>query len=281
MKLRDRVEEVREVGLRSALFRVKWSAGTRMGLGRYGPSAVPVDPSRRHRLATDLIPLPAGADVARAVRDRIGTEALVALRVQAEAASRGIIECFGKWTGDYGMPIDWYLDPTTGKHHPEGTSWSAAARNTPAGDVKMVWEIARFPHAYVMARAGAFFPSAAESLAGALMVQIGEFRRCAPPTQGIHWSSGQEIAIRSLAWMFALDVLLVPHDRQGSLAVGDGVLDGARHIDNLIEFAQKAVNNNHLISESLGLYCAGILLPSAPEWDPLESTCRHASLSIL
>jgi Heparinase II/III-like protein/Heparinase II/III N-terminus len=261
LKLRDRLEELREVGLRTAIFRAAWTLEARSGLGRFGPRAV--SSTRTPELASERSPFPAALDAARAVRDRISADSLRELRGAAEASCLGSIRCFGTWSADFGVPTDWYRDPASGRRWTARGAWSAAAR-TSVGDVKLVWEAARFPQAYIMGRAGAFFPELAEPLAQALLEQVQSFREAAPPTEGIHWSSGQEVAIRLLAWTFAHDVLL-GFRCDASRTIADGMLDGAQHIENLLPFARHAVRNNHLISESLGLYLVGVMLPTAPE----------------
>ena len=174
----------------------------------------------------------------------------------------GKILCFGHWEADYGDPIDWTLNPMTNRR------WDASLRATEAlaggrgvGDVKLTWEAARFPQAYHLARAAVFEPAAAARLARAFAAQIAGFRATTPFGRGIHWSSGQEIAIRWLAWIFGFDVLL----RRTELAPGaaaridENLWNGAHCIEEGIAYAQRAVYNNHLLSESLGLYLAGTL----------------------
>src|SRR6202011_4912307 len=115
----------------------------------------------------------------------------------AEDSARGRMLCFSKWLADYGQPIDWHLNPINGRRWNPRAHWTRALRDEGrVGDVKLTWEPARFPQAYRMARAAAFDPSLRPRLAEALSEQITSFVAQNPYGLGIHWISGQELAIR-------------------------------------------------------------------------------------
>jgi len=137
------------------------------------------------------------------------------------------------------------------------------ADETRVGDVKLSWEIARFPQAYIMARCAAFFPEAAPDLSSAFVSQVRGFLECNPAGQGIHWNSGQEIALRLMSWLFGLNVFFhdgtIPADLQKEL--GKHIAVCGAHIAQHIEYARESVYNNHLLSEALALYIAGHVLP--------------------
>ena len=158
---------------------------------------------------TAHLPFADPISVADSVRDRIAPAALEKLLRTAERASRGEIECFGRWTANFGDPIDWHRNPLNGARWEATAPWRRAlAAQEHVGDVKLSWEVARFPHAYHMARSAAFFPEAAPQLARALAAQIRDFITANPYGFGIHWASGQEVAFRLLAWLFTADTLL-------------------------------------------------------------------------
>jgi asparagine synthase (glutamine-hydrolysing) len=127
-----------------------------------------------------------------------------------------------------------------------------------------------------MARAAAFMPELAPAMAQALELQIKAFLRATSRGLGIHFFSGQEIALRILAWFFALETLLADrHDLKRIVAAF--ALTGARQIKNTIEYAERAVYNNHLIAEALGLFAVGDVfreIPAADAW-------RRRGLAIL
>ncbi len=270
--LRNLSHELRNLGPRGTLFLLGKELKGRIGLS---DALMPVAPTlprnysadHRERLAwTAQLPFADPASVANAMRDRIAPESIAALRTTAEEASRGRIVCFGRWTADFGNPIDWHRDPVTGAvwdpHLPAARALSAAS----ASDVKFTWEVARFPHAYHMARAAAFVPGEGPALATALTEQVASFIRSNPFGKGIHWFSGQEIAVRIFAWLFALDILLRRSARADKAAetIATALAAGATHIEHNINYARLVVNNSHLLSEALALYVIGALLTELP-----------------
>jgi asparagine synthase (glutamine-hydrolysing) len=116
-----------------------------------------------------------------------------------------------------------------------------------------------------MARAAAWYPDEAETLAARLAAQIESFVAGNPWSKGIHWMSGQETVIRLMAWLFAFDVLLSRSSTTARMrdVIGDAILAGAAHVEGYLEYARRAVYNNHLLSEALGLYLAGSLFRSS------------------
>jgi asparagine synthase (glutamine-hydrolysing) len=265
VSLGDRVQELRELGVRGTAFRVGWEL--RLKLEALQEREVRATSPLRTGLLRRL-PFEDPGTLAAALRDRISARELEALARVAAAAARGDILCFGKWLGRYGDPIDWFLNPTNGQRWRDDAYWAKSLRDEPrVGDVKLSWEVGRFPHAFTMARAAAFHPESAPALAAALASQIDGFRRANPPGRGIHWASGQEGALRGLAWLFATDVLLSRRPEGSSMAprIAASLADIAQHIEHVIPYAKNAVYNNHLVNEALGLYLVGVLVPELPD----------------
>ena len=265
MRVRDAVQEVVELGTRGTLFRVGWELRGRAGLASRSPRAL----ARRSgpEQWTYRLQLEDPIALGRALRPCISNEALARLQTAADDAVRGRIVCFGKWTADFGEPIDWHRSPMSGGRWDSAARWFNALANERAGDVKCCWEAARFPHAYHMARAATFFPESAERYAAALSEQLVQFVTANPVGLGIHWASGQEIGLRLLAWLFALDVLLLRTQagHAAERAVADSLVAGARHIEQHLDYARIAIYNNHLLSEALALFAVGVLLPDGSD----------------
>lgn len=214
----------------------------------------------------DRVPFAAAGDVVAAVGVRVPADAVERLRRTALDAIHGRILCFGRWTADFGEPVDWYVNPRSGRRWTDASHWSRAmAGASEIGDVKYTWEAARFPHAYHIARAAAFEPERAPDLARALADRIESFAAAAPFGRGIHWYSSQEIVFRVIAWAFAAKTLLAGTTgcERAVDAVGRAVLECAAHVEHHIAYAVHAVHNNHLLSEALGLLFAAELFPEA------------------
>ncbi|MCC6557996.1 MAG: alginate lyase family protein [Polyangiaceae bacterium] len=266
--VRDAAQELRELGLRGVAFRTRWELSTRTGLVELLERAPP--PVPHIEISTRPLPFGDGRDVAAALDGRIPAPALERLRRVADEATRGRILCFSRWIGDYGDPVDWHRNPVNGRRWEPRAHWSQALAGAGRiGDVKLTWEIGRFPHAYHMARAAALTPGEPAErarLAGALALQIERFLECNPRPLGVHWISGQELAFRVMAWLFALSVLgAEPALARLAPALAGAVREAAAHIEQHLDYARIAVYNNHLLSEAFGLLLAARALPGAPE----------------
>jgi asparagine synthase (glutamine-hydrolysing) len=274
--MRDLWQEMRELGPLGTAFRLGWELKVRTGIAsRLGSAPLAVDPNRSRPQYPALdwtlrLRFPDPASVASAMSERVSTAATQKLLGEARQAVRGRIVAFGKWIGDYGEPIDWHLNPTNGRRWNPGVHWTRALdAEEEVGDVKLTWEIGRFPHAYAMARAAAYHPDAAEEMAAALFAQLRSFTAENPFGRGIHWSSGQEIAFRLMAWVFAFDVLLsrCEGSAAASAILGDALRAGATHIERHVDYARRAIYNNHVLAEAVALLMVGTLLPDSPPAD--------------
>ncbi len=283
MRLRDLSQELVELGPRGTLFRASWEVRTRMraAAGR-PPRSWAQDEETPDSTAepwTARLPLADPVSVVSALRGCIAPDARRRLQTAADEALAGRILCFDRWYADYGQPIDWNLNPVSGERWPRGVVASRAMRaQRRVGDVKLTWEIGRFPHAYYLARAAAFVPERAAQYAEGLTAQILDFAAANPEGYGVHWASGQEIALRLVAWLFALDTLLVrgPSAEEAGRAIRTALAAGARQIEADLAYARIAVRNNHVLSEALGLLAAGVFLPG-----PRAIGWRSMGLSIL
>jgi Heparinase II/III-like protein/Heparinase II/III N-terminus len=264
--LQARLQELRELGVRGAAFRSWWEFKTRSGLGAY--LELPVE-----KLAFELAPavrldprtigFASPESVMRIVEGRIGQEAQRALLTHANDAACGRILCFGRWHASYGDPIDWHLNPISRYRWAGECHWSSALKHTSEiGDVKFTWEVGRFPHGYWMGRAGAFFPDYRQRFCKSLLQHIEAFESSNPFGRGVHWYSGQEVAIRTLSFLFAYHAF--GYQRPFGEYVARALYRAGLYLQSHIDYSREAVYNNHLIWEAVGLYFAGSLLSGVP-----------------
>jgi asparagine synthase (glutamine-hydrolysing) len=269
------LQELRELGVQGTLFRLWWEAklrgmpGPRSSVGDIAPNT-PLARGLESDLRRAPLPFTDPAEVAAAVADRIPHDAIRELDRVAKDVRAGRILCFGGWQADFGNPIDWHLNPATGARWAADQPWRkvlavANGNGKGNGDIKFTWELGRFPHAYHLARAAAFRPAASKALARVLNRHIESFSSSNPYGVGVHWSSGQEIVVRLLAWIFGLRALLrtALADSRIDRRVACALYTGAAHLEAHLGYAKRAVYNNHLLAEALGLLAAGMLLPSA------------------
>lgn len=282
--LHHRVQEVRELGLKRAAARAQWEFKTRTGLIELAqPKPSLATSTEPKQVVTVPAPPVHPHEVAEAVCRLLSADAVSRLRSIASEAARGRILCFSRWMGNYGNPIDWHRNPRNRRRWPQDVHWSKVLRHEAAvGDVKLTWEAARFPQAFFMARAAAFHPQSAAELAAAFFEQIEGFIAASPAGKGVHWNSGQEIVLRLIAWSFGLHVFAgLGHAPNAALAAAlqQHLQQCAAHLAAHIQYARDSVDNNHLISEALGLYLLGVSLPAHN--DDASARMIHHGLSLL
>jgi hypothetical protein len=130
-------------------------------------------------------------------------------------------------------------------------------------DIKFIWEAGRFGWAYMLAMA--YHLSGNQRYAEAFWQNSEQFLAANPPFWGPHWASAQEVAIRLVALAFCLQAFNgSPHStpaRRELLAKSIAI--HAERIPPTLVYA-RSQNNNHLISEALGLYTASAVLRDHP-----------------
>ncbi len=264
--------ECRELGVKGTLARGMWELKTRSGILRV---RMPSEPEKKgaspHFLAGDFrLPFAPPSSTAPAILGVLSNEDLTELSHLASEATKGHIRCFSDWMADYGSPIDWHRDPTNGHRWRSDEHWSRVLRGAADVDVKFVWEVARLPQAYQMARLAALMPDTAPMLGEAFAAQVLGFIEANPAGQGVHWFSGQEVALRVLSWLFGIHVFQSADllTREFLDTVGRHLASAGAHIASHIEYARDSVYNNHLLSEALGLYVIGRLVqtPQSEAW---------------
>lgn len=252
------VREVRELGVVGTLARSSWEFKTRSGLLSVTASAQPESGS----LAPGFFTPP--AEAATAVRCLADDGEAARLLDDAVLAAHGSLKAFGNWFANYGQPLRWHLNPVNGRAFRRTPHWSRIyADQAYAGDIKLAWEAGRFPQCFHLGRAAAFHPQAAVDFGRAAEDQILQFINANPVNYGVQWASGQEVALRLLAWTFALDVL-PPFSAASLDRIAAHVAASTQYVEDHIEYAQRSVYNNHLISEAFGLLLGGLMLPECP-----------------
>ena len=131
-------------------------------------------------------------------------------------------------------------------------------------DIKFIWEPARFGWAITLGKAYLFTKDV--RYPEAFWKYLEEFNQNNPLNKGFNWQSGQEVALRLIALVIALNMFKsspgIKNEKIKTVLVG--IFDHAERILPTLAYA-KAQNNNHLVSEAVGLYTAGIFLPNHPK----------------
>ncbi len=172
-------------------------------------------------------------------------------------------------------PID-LSNPSPGVH------WSKIRDDLPDRDIKDTWEPARFGWVFPLARA--YVLTGDEQYPRTFMRYFHEFCRQNPPNSGVHWVSAQEVALRIIAFVFAWQVFQKStcFDKEFVNHLSQSIAEHAQRIPPTLIYA-RSQNNNHLISEAVGLFAAGVFLhthPSAKKWKQLGNHWFHRALQM-
>ena len=133
----------------------------------------------------------------------------------------------------------------------------------PIPDIKFIWEPARFGWTFTLGRA--YLASNENKYPEAFWNYFESFDAANPPCCGPNWISGQEVALRLMAFSWAAQVFgAAPAstlERKSQLAAS--VAGHAARLPPTLLYA-RSQQNNHLLTEAAGLLTAGLVLPDHP-----------------
>ncbi len=210
--------------------------------------------------------------------------AVEAILAAAEDALAGRFRFFGYPEVTLERPIDFALDPLTGRRWPPQHGKRLDYRGAEFGDPKWIWELNRCQHLPLLAAAwllvgdDRFAVCARDDLLG--------WVRAHPPGRGIAWSNGFEAGLRAISFSLCFDALrgfpnLSAADSQVILR---SLWQHARWIRR--DPATHSSANNHRVGELAGLATIALLAPDlsdAESWlrDALTGLCVEADRQVL
>jgi Heparinase II/III-like protein/Heparinase II/III N-terminus len=215
-------------------------------------------------------PFPAAPPFARHFDARLPPGAVLTVPAGAAqdviAAADAILA--GRWSvlgvprKDIGEP-DWFHDPLTGIRAPQSAYCFRIdhRREDLTGNVKQLWELSRHHHLTVLATA--FALSEDDAYAEAVGRQLRSWWAENPFLSGINWTSGIEIGLRLVAWVWIRRLL----DRWPSApelfeSNPVAVTQVWWHQRYLAAFRSRGSSaNNHVIAEAAGQLMASLAFP--------------------
>ncbi|MEX1071664.1 MAG: heparinase II/III family protein [Anaerolineales bacterium] len=231
-----------QIKLRSGILRMQTPRGARKNIGDFELREV-IRPANKEK-----------------IKELLGKR-VDELFAEADEIFNGQVRLFGTASRKLELSLAGQLEHWTHYHSqmPDGT------------DIKPIWEAGRFGWATVLARA--YWLSGEERFAEGFWKFTEQFLADNPPNKGPHWSSAQEVALRliSLAFWYSLVADSVASTSERKQRLVQSVIAHAERIPPTLDYA-RAQNNNHLLSEALGLCTAAALLPDHPKatrWNEL------------
>ena len=160
----------------------------------------------------DPLPLPASLPAFASALDPAAADALPAaararLLRSAEAALGGQFPLFDRERTDLSRDPDWFLDPRTGRRTPDvAYAFDIDYRDVgEVGTIKYVWEPSR--HHQLTVLAAAYFLTSDPRFADFAAAQLRSWWRRNPFLSGVHWTSGIELGVRLLSWVWVRRLL--------------------------------------------------------------------------
>ena len=187
-------------------------------------------------------------------------------------------EFLGVWRADLTAP-DWYLDPITGRRAPrEKRSFRINTRSeSETGNIKQVWELSRLQHLTLLA--AAWFVTGNETYPTVVADQLQSWWRENPFLYGVNWTSGIEIGIRLISWVWIRRLL---DGWVGAQALfeynNEAVAQIFWHQKYLAALQSRGSSaNNHVVAEAAGQLIASCAFP----WFAQSGQWRASSASLL
>jgi hypothetical protein len=178
----------------------------------------------------------------------------------AEQICRGRFDLLGYRGLSFGAPIDWHLDPVSGRRSPLA-HWSRLDPLDPAvvGDHKVIWELNR--QQWLIHLGVAYRLTGERKYAAAFADYVGQWMRANPPGIGINWASSLEAALRIVSWSWALLLFRGSEElsQEFFAAMVAALARHAAHVEKYLSYY--FAPNTHLTGEALGLFYAGVLFP--------------------
>lgn len=194
------------------------------------------------------------------LRENFAPEPAIA---QAEQLLTGRIIYFDHLPVETGFPPHWQRNPLTDRETPANRHWSQID-DFALGDIKLIWEANRFTFVYALARAYAH--TGDERYPAGFWQLLEDWHHHNPPQLGPNWKCGQETTFRVMAWLFGLYAFAYsPTTTPKRVAMlAQMVAVSGQRIETNLAYALSQ-QNNHGISEGLGLWTIGLLFPEFKE----------------
>lgn len=162
------------------------------------------------------------------------------------------------------LPNQWHRDPRTGYEWARRFYADLRLYELPPGvDVKYVWELNR--HQFLVELSRDWLLSSHASAAELARDLILDWIEENPLYEGVNWTSGLEVAVRAISWLWTLAGLAgwPGWRRSDLLLITRSLAEHAFYLER--HFSHYSSPYNHLVGEATGLYLLGLWLRTMPE----------------
>lgn len=186
-----------------------------------------------------------------------------ALITASDALLEGRWSTFSVERKDVTPNVDWHLDPKSQVTLPRNAyAFDIRIHGEGVGfETKHVWELSRHHHTTVLAMA--YWLTGSVPYAEAAASQITSWRTANPFLNGVHWSSGIELGMRLIAFVWTRRLLADWKDAQCNFETDKAFVECVYQHQWLLvrRMSSGSSANNHLIYEATGLYLAACSMP--------------------
>ena len=207
-------------------------------------------------------PLPLGT------REQVSAEARAAVVSAADRLLAGEWSLLGTPRTDIRRP-DWFFDPVTGRRAPQDRlAFGIDHRDEgETGNVKAVWELSRHHHLTVLA--SAWWVTGENEYAEVVDEQLRSWWAANPFLSGVNWTSGIELGVRLLSWVWVRRLLDDWAKVQDLFDTNETALNQIWwHQRFLAAFRSRGSSaNNHVVAEAAGRFAAACAFPWYAESD--------------
>lgn len=226
-----------------------------------------VRPGETDPLELGRITAPFSSSLADFDRARVSDPEKDRILRTADAALEGRFRFFDREWDTLSEDPDWFFDPRTGVRSPQDVyAFDIDIRDAEkSGTVKYVWEPSR--HHQLTVVGAAYFLTEDSRYAEFVAAQLRSWMRENPFLSGIHWTSGIEVGIRLISWVWVRRLLA---DWSGIAELMDDNPEFLRQLHHHQEYLAQLGShgssaNNHVIAEEAGQFAACCAFPFFPE----------------
>lgn len=170
----------------------------------------------------------------------------------ADKACKGVINGFSSVELNYGWPIQWQLNPLTGKSCKASDKWYKIPDfDEERGDIKIIWEVSRFTHFFYLARA--FLITGESKYVEAYFEQIEDWVKNNRYSYGANYKCGQECSLRLISCLFTYPCFSSFATEKDKKNIKEIVAGSYKKVLSNFFYAHRCIKNNHTISELVGM----------------------------